>query len=566
MLISLFLICYTLFTAYISGIIFIHLFSKFTGIKNEQDDFAFFSIAGLCWIAIVLSIQHLFLNIGIYSHLLIWFINVIVWSVNAKHFSSVALNAFQSFKTKPKQILFLYILFLVGALINIIARPAVGDAADYHFQAIRWIEEYKVVPGIGNVRRQLGNNSNWFLLNAFFGFSFTGLRSVYVLNASLLLMMVSFFAKPFENFLNGKTEKFLILKSIILVYLMLTVFRKYVGAVTNDYPVTLMILYIFTMLLEAKHEDILTKLLLIFFIAVMITFKLSALPMALLAVFIFFSLLKQIRVRQYFVFASLIIILFIPWIITNVMNCGYLVFPISSPDLFVVDWKMRKSVLEWEVMANLAWARVPFTDVEISKNYVFAQWFPLWLKSLDGFSIFLMAGAILSSGVMGILLFVKKSRALIIPHIKTENIFIAVTGAVALYLWFTHGPTPRFVFGYLVFLLAAQFWLMNHVFAGIQRSIIKNAKHLFLLIAAIFFVSCATFLPQYFSAGSFAGSLIVPKSYTEVKTGNVKLKNGFVNVPEKNCQCWDSPLPCTSALDTTLTWRGTKMEEGFKIK
>ena len=175
-------------------------------------------------------------------------------------------------------IILIYALFLVGAIVNIMARPATGDAADYHFQAIRWMEEYQVVPGIGNIRRQLGNNSNWFLLNAFFGFSFTGLRSVYVLNASLLLMACFYFSSAFEKILNGNFEKYFIIKSLILFYLMLTVFRKYIGAVTNDFPITVLTLYVFSLLLETNREDVFKRMMIIFFVAVMITFKLSALP------------------------------------------------------------------------------------------------------------------------------------------------------------------------------------------------------------------------------------------------------------------------------------------------
>jgi len=565
MLISFLLICYTLFTAYISGIAFLHIFSKLSCINNSRNDFAFATISGLSWIAILVSIQHIFFSVGIISHLLVWIINGIVWSTNSTYFSSTFFQQLQSFKTKHKSILVLYFLFLIGALINIVARPASGDAADYHFQAIRWMEEYEVVPGIGNVRRQLGNNSNWFLLNAFFGFSFTGLRSVYVLNASLLLIAVVYFSEALNKFLVGKAEKYFVIISVVLIYLMLTVFRKYVGAVTNDYVITVMILYVFTMLLEIENEEIFTRIMLIFFIAVMVTFKLSALPMVLLALLISFTLFKQINFRNFLAFCLLLIALVLPWIYTNIINCGYLVFPISNPDFFDVDWKMNKSVLEWEVMANLAWARVPFTDVAISSKYVFAQWFPLWIKSLDFFSIFLMVGSILSTSVLATLFSIKKLREKIISMMKKETIFIIITGATALYLWFTHGPTPRFVFGYLTFILAAQFWVYTQLFSSLQAFILKRGKHLFIAIALIFFVSCISFLPKNFTINTFAGSLILPRNYVEVKTKQLKLKNGFVNVPQTDCQCWDLPLPCTSELDTTLTWRGTKMEDGFKI-
>jgi len=565
MLISFLLICYTLFTAYVSGIVSLHIFSKLFGINNSRSDFAFVVISGLCWITILISTQHIFSSVGIISHVLVWLINAIVWSTNSIYFSSTFFQQTHSFKTKHKSVLVLYLLFFIGALINIAARPASGDAADYHFQAIRWMEEYKVVPGIGNIRRQLGNNSNWFLLNAFFGFSFTGLRSVYVLNASLLLAAVVYFSESLNTFLKGKTEKYFVVKSVVLIYLMLTVFRKYIGAVTNDYVITVMILFVFVSLLESETKDIFLRLMLVFFIAVMVTFKLSALPMVVLAFLISMSLIKTLNFRSAFALSLMLILLIVPWLYTNIMNCGYLVFPMSNPDFFNVDWKMNKSVLEWEVMANLAWARVPFTDVAISSKYVFPQWFPLWIKSLDGFSIFLMAGSIVSTSFLAILILIKNFRLKILSLIKKENFFIIITGTTALYLWFTHGPTPRFVFGYLTFILAAQFWVYSNIFSSLQDFILRYGKHLFIVIALIFFVSCISFLPKNFTINTFASSLFLPRNYVEVKTKQLQLKNGYVNVPQTDCQCWDSPLPCTSELDTTLMWRGTKMEDGFKI-
>lgn len=566
MLISLLLIGYTLLTAYILGLLFLHTFKKWLHIKTETDEFSFTAISGLCWLAIVLSIQHIFVHIGLWSHLLVWFINALLWTTDNRYFYSAIQKQFGLFRNKPRQVLILYSLFLFGAIINIMARPAVGDAADYHFQAIRWMEEYKVVPGIGNIRRQLGNNSNWFLLNAFFGFSFTGLRSVYALNASLLMIATVFFAGSVEKFLAGTKEKYFIVKVMILAYLMLSVFRKYVGAVTNDYAITVFTLFVFTTLLDSSAQDIFKRMMLVFFIAVMVTFKLSALPMVLLALLILYKAAGKLNIKIAVGFGVVFVMLLTPWIYTNIMHCGYPAFPISTIDIIDADWKMRKSVLEWEVMANLAWARVPNMDVAVSSTYSFAQWFPLWIKSLDGFSKFLLCGAIVSSSLMLMLFSIKKYRKIILDNVKDENVFIIITIAVALYLWFTHGPTPRFVFAYLVFLLSAQFRMLNHIFEILGKTVNKLSKHVFLLIAAIFFVSCTVFLPSYFTVDSFAGSLIVPRKYTEVIMKRVELAKGYMNVPEANGQCWDSPLPCTSLPDTTLMWRGETMEEGFKIK
>lgn len=562
MIVSFLLILYTLFTAYISGIVFLHVFSKILGLQNTQNDFAFTAISGIFWLAFIISIQHIFYKIGLFSHLFIWAINAIVWALNSKAFLAQISATIQMIKNKPKSVYYIYFLFLFGALINIVARPALGDAADYHFQAIRWMEEYKVTPGIGNIRRQLGNNSNWFLLNAFFGFSFAGLKSVYVLNASLLMIACSYFAEAVTN----KLDKLFIIKTIVLVYLLTGIFRKYVGAVTNDYVITVMVLYIFTLLLETDVKNIFVRMVLVFFIVMMITFKLSALPMLILGVFIIWGILKQLQLKQFFVFTIFILSVFTTWIYTNMMHSGYLVFPISAIDIFDVDWKMRKSVLEWEVMANLAWARVPFTNVEISSTYNFATWFPLWIKSLDGFSIFLLLTSISLTAFFSFIFLIKSIRIKITSSVNMEYLYIFITILIALYLWFTHGPTPRFVFGYLVFMLAVYTHQLAVAYPVFRKQVNHYSKHFLIIISFIFCLSGIPFLPKYFTINSFVQNLILPQNYTQVKTNRVQLQTGYVNVPDANNQCWDSPLPCTSNLDTALVWRGTEMEQGFKIK
>jgi hypothetical protein len=566
MLVSLLLIGYALFTALVSGMVFVYLFSRVLGMSNTRIDFPFLAISGFCWLAVLLSIQHLFYKVGIVSHILVWLINGIAWSTNPTLFYAQWKQLLQALKHKPVKIYIVYTLFIAGAVVNIMARPAVGDAADYHLQAIRWMEEYKVVPGIGNIRRQLGNNSNWFLLNAFFGFSFTGLRSVYVLNAALLVVACVFFSEPLEGLFRGEREKLMVIKSLVLVYLTSIIFRKYVGAVTNDFAITIMILYVFTLFLDTSRNEVFTRLMIFFFIPVMITFKLSALPLAVLLVFLFFGLYRQVAVKEVVAMAGVLILLLAPWIYTNIRHCGYLVFPISSPDLFDVDWKMRKSVLEWEVMANLAWARVPFADVAVTSKYVFAEWFPRWLRSLDGFSIVLMAGSIVTSTIMLICFSAKKLRSRIREQVKAADVYIFITIAAALYLWFTHGPTPRFVFGYLVFICAAWIGQFSLLFPRFGNVINGCRKCLFWIVTGVFLVSGISFLPKYFTTSSFAAGIVKPRNYTDVKARQMYLQQGYVNVPENGEQCWDFPLPCTSEPDTMLTWRGTTLEEGFKLR
>ena len=51
----------------------------------------------------------------------------------------------------------------------------VYDSKFYHIQAIKWIEEYGTVVGLGNLFDRLANNNSNFLVSAYFNNSFFNL-------------------------------------------------------------------------------------------------------------------------------------------------------------------------------------------------------------------------------------------------------------------------------------------------------------------------------------------------------------------------------------------------------
>jgi hypothetical protein len=115
-------------------------------------------------------------------------------------------------------------------------------------------------------------------------------------------------------------------------------------------------------------------------------------------------------------------------------------------------------------------------------------------------------------------------------------------------------------------MLAVYAHQLTVVFPVFGKQTIGYSKYILIIISFIFLLSAIPFLPKYFTINSFVQNLILPQNYTQVKTNRVQLQMGYVNGPDANNQCWDSPLPCTSNLDTALVWRGTEMEQGFKIK
>jgi len=555
MLVSIILIIYNLTVAFVAGVIFTRLLSKVSGTSPTVIHPSLYVIVGWGFIVMLLQVYHLFYPVNLFAHVLVWMVLLMLAATQFKNLAKDMVASLHQIGSKKHVAIGLGILVLV--LLNIISRKADGDIGDYHLQAIRWMEEYAAVPGIGNIRRQLGNNSNWFLLQAFSGFHFSGLRSVYTINASLVIM-VALYVTPHLN------QHFWLRNLLLLFYFIIVATRKYTGAVTNDLVITsgiIMLFCWFTDVVNNNNKKAIELLLIIVFTMLIITFKLSALPMVLFALGVFYYAYKQQLINKkstltLFVFG---LIIFIPWLITNVIHSGYLLFPIPSSNLFDVDWKMRPEIVAYEVYANLAYARAPTVDIELSKHFSFNEWWPHWIKSIDIFSAILLLGGLFFYVTLIFQWLINKR----FRNQFTENYYwiIATTSLVALLLWFTHGPTPRFVFGYLVFTITMGINLFHR--NTLQQLLYKNK----FTLVGIFLLGLITLsIQKQLTSQGLASSLIIPTAYQQTQINKFEVSGGMLNIPANSQQCWDSELPCTNLPDSGLQYRGTTLQQGFRIK
>lgn len=553
MVVSVLLIIYNLLVALLSGLVFTRLLSKVTGMQYTQLHPSVLVMVGWSLIAVLLQILHFFIPINLLAHIFVWLCITSVWVLKPLVLIKDLLAALHLLASKKHLALGVGVLILV--VFNICSRSANGDIGDYHLQAVRWMEEYAVVPGLGNIRRQLGNNSNWFLLNAFAGCHFLGLRSVYTINAALVIVMAMYVMPHLQ-------QKYWLRNLILLLYFLVVATRKYTGALTNDLVITSGIIMVFVHFTDVmQHSDIkpMHLLLLIWLSAGLITYKLSALPLGVFTGLLLGIMYKRRQLNQKIVlFGTLgFLLLIIPWLLTNIINSGYLLFPFPNTNWFGVDWQMRPEIVEYEVYANLAYARAPEVDIEVARYFNISQWWPHWIHSLDGFSMVLLS-------VTGLLLIIMFSQLITNAgfrnQVKENGLWVViVTTLLALILWFTHGPTPRFVFGYLVFTIAMGLTLFNNTL--LQRIL---HRHYIKVVA----IALLVLIGHSFSkaVGDLSGMVWMPKSYTQANLSQFHVNGGVLWVPQQKQQCWDALLPCTNLPDTALEFRGRSLQNGFRIR
>ncbi len=556
MLVSVLLVVYNLFIAFASGLVLVRLFSKLLNLPVGMSIHpAIVVLLGWSFMSILLQCYHLFFPIQLMAHCYVAAVIALFGSIWCKLLLNDALASLNQIATK-KHLIFGF-GYLVILLLNICTRNATGDIGDYHLQAIKWIEEYAVVPGVGNVRRQLANNSNWFLLNAFSGLSFLGLRSVYTINACLAFMVALFM-------LSGLNQKFWLRNLIILLYFIMVATRKYTGAVTNDLAITGGVVLLFCWFVDVIHlqqKQPLQVILMIVVTATLVTYKLSALPLMLFALglLVYLILHKYMFTRQLIVLGIVGLVLYVPWLITNVINSGYIIFPMVNGNWFGVDWEMRPEIVFFEFYSNLAYARAPLVDIEVARHYTLTQWWPHWITSLDYFSIMLMLTTLVMLLFCVIRLVTNKAfRSFFISNYY-HLILLTCTGAFI--LWFTHAPSPRFIWGYMIFITSTGIHLLSN-FLPLKQLF----KHHFKFATVLLFGSLLLFFTSFYPSGKLLSVAVLPPPYSQSDLNMVKVQNGCLLVPSANSQCWDAALPCTSLPDTGLVFRGTSLQQGFRIK
>jgi hypothetical protein len=259
------------------------------------------------------------------------------------------------------------------------------------------------------------------------------------------------------------------------------------------------------------------------------------------------------------------IVILVPWLYGNIMACGYLVFPVTATGFFDVDWKMTPERMQWIIDMNTWWPRAPFEPLEISMKYSMREWFPKWLHSQDFFSLALLSAFILLTLSTAATLVFARKRIAAHPLFNPRAILVLICTYLAIVLWYTNGPTPRFIFGYAVFTVS--FYIAIHRDLFLSTMQLRPAESLFRSMVLLAWLGGSfIFVKTNYTSHTFATALLVPRPYSHVDLEKLPIGGGEINRPTGDGQCWDAPLPCSNLPETGLEMRGRDIEDGYRVR
>ena len=328
----------------------------------------------------------------------------------------------------------------------------VPDTDLYHAQSIRWIEDYGVVKGLGNLHERFAYNSSLFALYALFSMKFlTGGFSLHTINGFFAFVL----CLPVLDVTKAWKRKRLCLSDFARLgaaYYLTTVCDEVI-APSSDYAVMFMIFYViidWLRLLEEKEENIAPYSLLCVAGVYTLTLKLSAGLILLLLLKPAVSLLRNKKWKDIVCYLCLGLLVALPWMARSVYISGYLIYPMESLDLFSVDWKMDADKIPIDVAQIQTWGRALYnvTLADVPVTGWFGNWFRTTLSTTEK--------ALVAADLLFLAVFVLLSAVTVIQRrwSRLDRLLVLGTVSCSYVYWQLSAPLMRYGYAYVLLLAA----------------------------------------------------------------------------------------------------------------
>lgn len=361
------------------------------------------------------------------------------------------------------------------------------DTDLYHAQSIRWIEEYGVVPGLGNLHVRFAYNSSVFALSALYSMKFLFGQSLHTISGFFALLLSISALDIMESW---KEKRFRIsdFARIAAIYY-LTLICDEVVSPASDYAIMCTIFYLviqWLSLLEKpkeEREQSTPYALLCVGGVFAVSLKLTAGLILILVIKPAYILLKGKRWKEIILYISMGIAVIAPWLVRTVIISGYLLYPFPALDLFSVDWKISAKAAALDSAEIKTWGRAIYNAAQV--DMPIQKWFPNWfLTTLSGTEKLLILadiGAILVLVILAAWIFGKKKWE------RLDFLLVMAATASSYVFWQISAPLMRYGYSYVLLLvvLTAGYFVCEFTKSRKKQSLVFYMLVLFIGIVKI---------------------------------------------------------------------------------
>jgi hypothetical protein len=495
--------------------------------KSEKIELGYLGIFGIFTLTIIAYIFNFFIPLTQKFNLLLFLIGIIFFLI-------FLLKNFTIYKKDLLKFIFLSIFLIVF----ILAAKNHDDFSYYHFPYISLLSEFPNSFGIGNFNHGFRTPSSIFYLAALFNLPKTNYNLVHMAPVFFLIFVNTVFINKIFLNLRNKENFFIILLSLFSLAL-INIFFYRMAEHGTDRSAQIIILLIFTELIEFLHKKNLDKFLLnkIF---ILITLAISLKAFYLIYVILFLPVIIFQKKKLIFLLELLknkifylCLLFFIVLISINFLNTGCLIYPLSISCQESMLWSISINEVnymnEWYQLWSKGGANPNFV-VEDRENYIsHFNWIDNWTKIyfFNKVSDYLLGLFFL----VIIFLFLFKQKNFQFRLKFSNQTFILYLILLLLFIeWFFYHPSLRYGGYHLIALL-----IFIPISLLLDNNIIFN-KRLFIKINILLIIIAVTFFSRNINRinneiDKYNYNLIQNASYN-MKFKNFKILESIVKINE----------------------------------
>jgi hypothetical protein len=425
------------------------------------------------------------------------------------------------------------------------------DSALYHFQTIRWLNEFAIVPGLGNLHGRLAFNQSYFNFLAFLNIEPSATKGYAVAGVFLLSLCALSISQLYKLLDIGKAWIAISLASGLAFTF------DSLSSPTPDTAIAIIQIYMFVCLIRflLNHKntgqvDFELLALMIFFAYFIVTVKISALIFAFGVSLVLLPFVWRLTRAQYKILIQIVCICFL-FLCTHLVR-GYILsgvplFPSTVGAIWGLPWAMLPFNVEGEAIWIYSWARLPgaLPSEELGNCTLFKP----WLANLSRFArVMLLINACLLIANILVLIRTRNFR----QNLGLYSLYVPLLSA--LIFWFFTAPDFRFL-GAIPILLAALSGLLLFTHLCEQptfRRLADLGSHdeyrlVYRLSSGLIIVLIFSYFLHPRSL-TFRVAEPLPVAEVRQKTTNFGAK---IDVA-KDGLCWANPLPCSWFVDDGL--------------
>ena len=461
------------------------------------------------------------------------------------------------------------------------------DTTLYHASAIRWIEEYGVVPGLANLQSRYGYNSAEFAHNALYSFKWYTGRSLHC-TTGFLAMVSAHLLYDKELFTGRRTIQSVDFVRIGLLYYLGVLFAQMVSP-ASDYVANLLIFDILILMLGRVKDRTLPAdhYVLISLLAIYgITVKVSLAPMVLICLipFVYYIIKKDVRSILFCIVSGLVIAM--PYFIRGYILSGWILYPSTLIKLGNPDWQVPIGEAQYDAKEISMWGR-GITDATKWSEVTLTNWIPSWFAALDTVEKVLITAVITSAVVLvaiEIRLGLSKNRGGLQKYNILLELPIAWIMLLGVVTWFVGAPLVRYGLGFVLsFPLLVVGILYELVFrevriAGINKDRTGSdrsspgerkeivGRALFLIIAGVMVLMKVKGLVVDIAGSLDRDCLIWQQDYEDPEAFTYEVNGVTIYVAKNGGGMGYNKFPSSIEVKDNIELRGSELKDGFRVK